>query len=75
MLLELLERERERVNVIRRSQFAFDPQRSSRSVEEHDELLKAIRTSDDMGFIEKLARFHKLRTMRQYVTTDHSSEN
>lgn len=67
-LFELLEREWDRVTIIRRTQFAFDSRHSMRSVNEHAEILTAIRSGAAASEVERLVREHKLRTMRQYVS-------
>lgn len=69
-LYELLERERDRITIIRRSAYAFDPRYSLRSVEEHAEILQAIRDGEPSVDVEMLAREHKMRTMRQYVAVE-----
>ena len=70
-MLDILEREWDRITFIRRSQFAFDPVHSIRSVDEHDAIIQAMRERD-ADQIEQLARQHKMRTLRQYLATDHS---
>ncbi|MDO5720931.1 MAG: GntR family transcriptional regulator [Actinomycetaceae bacterium] len=70
-LFDLLEREWERITIIRRSAYAFDPRYSSRSVSEHDEILQLIAQGAPAAEIEQLVREHKMRTMRQYIAIDH----
>lgn len=72
-LIDLLEREWDRVTIVRRAQFAFTPTHSLRSVDEHAEIIAAIRAGASHEHIEELARQHKLRSMRDYVNTDHST--
>jgi DNA-binding GntR family transcriptional regulator len=60
----LLEREWERLNLLRRTTFSLAPGRASRSVEEHDVLLRLIGSGLDQGVIESYARQHKLNTLR-----------
>lgn len=69
-LLDLLEREWERVTIIRRAQFAFDSRHSMRSVDEHAQILAAIRRGAAAEDVEQLVREHKLRTMHQYIAED-----
>lgn len=71
-LFDLLEREWDRISIIRRSAFAFDPKYSTRSVDEHDEILKLIEEGAPSVDVELLVREHKMRTMRQYVATEHT---
>ncbi|MDO5048870.1 MAG: GntR family transcriptional regulator [Actinomycetaceae bacterium] len=70
-LFDLLEREWDRITIIRRSAFAFDPKYSERSVNEHAQILKAIQEGAPSLDIEVLVRDHKLRTMRQYISVEH----
>lgn len=71
-LFDLLEREWERITIIRRSAFAFDPRYSTRSVDEHAAILEAIRGGEASVEVEMLVREHKMRTMRQYIAVDHT---
>lgn len=66
-LQETLAKEWERVSVIRRNMFAFEPVRSITSVREHDHLLTLIRTGSGAEEVESTARQHKLRALRQYL--------
>lgn len=66
-LKEILHNEWDRVALIRRNAFAFEPVRSQTSVQEHDYLLTLIRDGAAFEEIEQMARKHKLRTMRQFV--------
>ena len=70
-LFDLLEREWDRITIIRRSAFAFDPSYSTRSVDEHEEILKLIEEGSPSVDVELLVREHKMRTMRKYIATDH----
>lgn len=65
-LTELLNREWERVAVIRRNMFAFVQVRSMTSVREHDHILNLIRTGAGAEEVESTARQHKLRALYQY---------
>ena len=71
-MFELLEREWERITIIRRSAYAFDPRHSDRSVAEHDQILSLIEDGAPANEIEMYVREHKMRTLRQYISTDHS---
>lgn len=67
-LSDLLARETDRLSSIRRSTFSYVPSRSRSSVEEHDELLRLLRTEPlDLGEIERVARGHKLNTLRHFL--------
>lgn len=66
-LRDLLTTEWERVAVIRRNVFAFEPVRSEKSVGEHDQILALIREGAPAADIELAARKHKLRTLREFV--------
>ena len=60
----LLEREWQRLNLLRRSTFSLVPGRARESVDEHDELLRMLRSGARTATIEKYARQHKLNTLR-----------
>ncbi len=66
-LTEILDREWERVAVIRRNMFAFEPVRSMTSVREHDHILSLIRTGAGAEEVESTTRQHKLRALHQYL--------
>lgn len=66
-LLDLLHREWERVAVIRRNVFGFEPVRSQTSIGEHDHILDLVRSGAPADEIEQAARNHKLRSLRQFV--------
>lgn len=70
-LFDLLEREWERITIIRRSAFAFDPRYSMRSVNEHAQIVELIRDGAPSMDVELLVREHKMRTMRQYISVEH----
>lgn len=57
----------ERVTLIRRNLFPFEPVRSGTSVAEHDGILALIGRGAPEEEIEAAARKHKLRTLRQFV--------
>lgn len=57
----------ERVTLIRRNVFPFEPVRSTTSVDEHDGILALIKAGAPASEIEASARKHKLRTVRQFV--------
>lgn len=56
----------ERVTLIRRNVFPFEPTRSSTSVSEHDGILALIKAGAPAAEVESAARKHKLRTLRQF---------
>ena len=68
-LHELLERQWERVSVIRRNLFPFEPVRSLTSVAEHDTILALIAGGASSTEVEAASRHHKLRTMHEYVAS------
>lgn len=72
-LVDLLRREWDRMSQIRSSTFAFVPERSSTSVEEHDRLLDLIESGAPALEIELAAREHKLRTMYRFL--DHQDDH
>lgn len=67
-LKHLLDTEWDRVAIIRRNTFAFEPVRSQTSVGEHDRIVELIRSGAAAAEIETAARKHKLRTLREFVT-------
>ncbi|OKL53916.1 GntR family transcriptional regulator [Bowdeniella nasicola] len=66
-LTEILDREWERVAVIRRNTFAFEPARSLTSVHEHDHIVTLIRSGAGAEEVEHAARQHKLRALNQFM--------
>lgn len=66
-LNHLLDQEWGRVAAIRRTQFVFSPERALTSVAEHAELLRLINGKAPSEDIERLARNHKLRSLRDFV--------
>ncbi|SDL10594.1 GntR family transcriptional regulator [Tessaracoccus oleiagri] len=68
-LIEMVEHEWERIQLIRRNDFAFAPNNAPVSVREHAHLLRLIRSNDSLTEIEHAARNHKLRTRRVFVDT------
>lgn len=66
-LKDLLDTEWDRVAIIRRNTFAFEPVRSQTSVGEHDRIVELIRSGSAAVEIETAARKHKLRTLREFV--------
>ena len=66
-LLRLWSEVGERVTLIRRNVFPFEPVRSSTSVAEHDGILALVKAGAPASEIQEAARKHKLRTVRQFV--------
>ncbi|MDO5701272.1 MAG: GntR family transcriptional regulator [Bowdeniella nasicola] len=66
-LLTLLNRQWERVSLIRRSSFAFEPVRSMVSVQEHEHILTLVRSRAGFEEVEAVTRHHKLRTLREFI--------
>ena len=64
-ILALMATETDRVEIIRRSSFKFNAERSMRSIEQHDHLLALIRDGADENAIELYARNHKLDALRR----------
>lgn len=65
-LEELVQREWTRLARLRRSTFAFVPDRAPESVAEHDEILRLIRTEADALDVELAVRRHRWRTIDAY---------
>lgn len=63
---ELVQREWTRLSRLRRSIFAFVPDRAPESVAEHDEILRLIRTDADPVDVELAVRRHRRRTIEAY---------
>ena len=66
-LFDLLEREWEFVAVVRRGGQYRMVGRSRVSVEEHDRILELVRSGAAPAEIERAARDHKLRSMRDFI--------
>ncbi|MDO5676419.1 MAG: GntR family transcriptional regulator [Propionibacteriaceae bacterium] len=66
-LNHMLDQEWGRVAAIRRTQFVFTPERAQTSVAEHAEMLRLIREGAPSDDIERVARNHKMRTLRDVV--------
>ena len=70
-MLSMLEREWSILETTRRSAFSYIPSRASRSVDEHDELLRMIESRRNGFEIEMFAREHRMATARmllQHIT-------
>lgn len=66
-LVELLDREQERLTMVRRNTYSFVPSRATDSVREHEEILKLIEAGAPAVEIELAARDHKLHTLEQFI--------
>jgi len=66
-LFALIEREWNRLNTIRRSTFAFVPERAYEAVAEHDKLLDKLSMREPPEEIEAFARGHRMRTARRFL--------
>ncbi|GGN22817.1 GntR family transcriptional regulator [Streptomyces fuscichromogenes] len=66
-LRELVERDAERMSMIRSSTFVFVPLRARESVTEHHQLLDLLETGAPALEIEVAARDHKLGTLRAFL--------
>jgi DNA-binding GntR family transcriptional regulator len=62
-LFELLTKEWNRLELVRRSAFFYAPGRALKSVEEHAELLDLIESGADPNVVEIAARQHELNTL------------
>ncbi|WP_322766816.1 GntR family transcriptional regulator [Frankia sp. Cr1] len=62
----LVDREWSRLNVIRRTTFGIVPGRATRSVLEHEHLIRLIEARASEAEIERVAREHKLATLRAF---------
>lgn len=66
-LLDLLDREWQRMALIRRSTFSFVPARPAASLDEHEHILALLRGGAPAEEIERTTRAHILRTMEAYL--------
>jgi DNA-binding GntR family transcriptional regulator len=66
-LLGMVEREWALLETTRRSGFSLVPERASRSVEEHEELIRLIEEGRPGDEIEAFARRHRMRTARSVL--------
>lgn len=66
-LLSMVDRQRHRLDMLRRSTFDFVPSRSLQSVEEHDDLLRLIEQGAEPEEVERFARMHKLNTLHAFI--------
>ncbi|WP_017627198.1 GntR family transcriptional regulator [Nocardiopsis chromatogenes] len=66
-LLDLLDREWQRMSLIRRSSFSFVPARPAVSVDEHEHLLDLLRRGAPEEEVERATRTHTLRTLEAYL--------
>lgn len=69
-LASMLTSQGERVMIMRRNLFQFEPDRSLRSVAEHDHLLELIERAAPMAELEAAGRAHKLRTLEESVRAE-----
>lgn len=65
-LVELVKGEWERLEYHRVSTFRFVPSRASESVEEHEKILKLIEAGAEAGYVEMVARAHRMATSDSY---------
>jgi DNA-binding GntR family transcriptional regulator len=66
-LLGLVNSEWDRLDYFRASTFTFIPERSRRSVREHEQLLQLIESAAPAETIEKVVRDHRLETLEVYL--------
>lgn len=69
-LLALINAEAERVTIIRRAEFKFNPERSKRSIDQHSQILELITRGAPELDIEMAAREHKLAALREVFDED-----
>lgn len=77
-LLELVQRGWGRLGMLRRSTFAFVPERARASVEEHDRILDLLGRGADPLEVELASRRHRLATMNAFLEHEgaqHRSES
>lgn len=67
-LIECVAREWEKVQLMRLTDFTFEPGNAPVAVEEHAGIVALIRDRAPLAEIERAARDHKLRTRRVYVS-------
>jgi len=63
-ILDLVHRGWQRMSSLRESSFSWVPERAAASVDEHDRLLDLIEAGADPFEVERLAREHRLATLR-----------
>lgn len=73
-LVEVARRTQERIDQMRRTVFAFIPERAWASLDEHAQILAAIAGGDPPDRIEFLARQHKLNTLRAFAVRGRCKE-
>lgn len=66
-LCAVIEREWDRLTAIRRSTFAFVPERAWEAVMEHAELLDLVAKRSSVETIESFARGHRMRTANRFL--------
>lgn len=66
-LLNMVGKQLQLLDRIRRSPFDFVPARSLQSVEEHEELLSLIERGAEPDKVERYARQHRLNTLQAFV--------
>ncbi|MFF4116268.1 MULTISPECIES: GntR family transcriptional regulator [Streptomyces] len=66
-LLNMVDRQLQLLDRIRRSPFDFVPARSLQSVEEHEELLALIERGTEPDKVERYARQHRLNTLQAFI--------
>jgi DNA-binding GntR family transcriptional regulator len=66
-LVELVDREWDRMAAIRRSTFSFVPGRAREAVGEHDELVRLIESGRRADDVEDYARAHRMNTVNSFL--------
>lgn len=66
-LVQRLDETWARLDAIRTTVLTYVPQRARQAIEEHQEIIEALEQGASFDTIERLAREHKLRTMRAYM--------
>lgn len=77
-LVDLVQGEWERLEYYRVSTFRYVPERARVSVDEHERILKLIEAGAEPGYVEQVAREHRMATSdsyrKQLDTHDHPAE-
>ncbi|MDQ0175359.1 GntR family transcriptional regulator [Bacillus chungangensis] len=56
----------DRMDAVRRTGFTFFPQRTPKSIDEHDTIINMLKQKTDMEELESFARMHKLNTLKAF---------
>ena len=56
----------DRMDAVRRTGFTFFPQRTPKSIDEHDTIINMLKQKTDREKLESFARMHKLNTLKAF---------